>query len=379
MAVGLHRLTGCEGGLEDLALILGERLIEVDHVACERCQIHRLERFALASGLGARDVEKRVEGADHGLGVAQRLLQYRPQRLAAVADQRHLDARTHPVERRSEIMGDVVGDLAHAVQEPFDLIEHGVEIGGELIELVAARPVERDPPAEVARHDLFGGAVDAIDPAQHPAAHQEAAGKPEQKREPEPPGEGMLDPGLQLQSFLDLAAHQQAVAAGEAKALGDRAAVLADLTIELDRHRKGQPIVLAKCCVRPAVDIAGDPAAGRVGQKIDAGAVGLGSASLLDHLAKARQALRPVLLGEPGDLRLDGLGGLPGHEAGGGDVEIAEQNQRRHGEQAEIDQRQPKGGGVKKPDRAHADNIRHRAPYGSAAGRNRGRSSGEGG
>ena len=52
-------------------------------------------------------------------------------------------------------MGDVVGDLAHALEQALDLVEHRVQVGRELVELVA-RTAERDPLTELAGHDLRG-------------------------------------------------------------------------------------------------------------------------------------------------------------------------------------------------------------------------------
>ena len=59
-------------------------------------------------------------------------------------------------------MGDVVADLLDPGQELLDLVEHGVQVAGQLVELVAAAG-NRHPAGQVAGHDLPAGAVDRVD------------------------------------------------------------------------------------------------------------------------------------------------------------------------------------------------------------------------
>ena len=155
---------------------------------------------------------------DHRLGIGQRRLEQSPGLGAAgMLQQRHLDARTQAVERGAQIVRDVVGHLAHAAEQPLDLIEHGIQVGCELVKLVA-RALERDPLTEIARHDPARRAIDRIDPPEHPAAHQEAAGEPEQQRESEAPAQRAPDLRLDLQPVLDVAPDQQTEAAGQQEA-----------------------------------------------------------------------------------------------------------------------------------------------------------------
>ena len=41
-----------------------------------------------------------------------------------------------PRQRRLEIVGDIVGDLLEPLHQLLDAVEHGVEVGGERVELV---------------------------------------------------------------------------------------------------------------------------------------------------------------------------------------------------------------------------------------------------
>ena len=190
-------------------LVLGDGPVEIREVTRERRQIDLLEAAAFAAGLRARDVEQRVEGRDHRLRVGQRRLEQSPG-LDAVGllQQRHFDARAQAVERRAQIVRDVVGHFAHAAEQSLDLVEHGIQVGRQLVELVA-RALERDPLAEIARHDPARGAVDRIDAAEHAAAHQEAAGEAKQQRQRETPTQRAPDLRLDLHPVLDVAPDQQ--------------------------------------------------------------------------------------------------------------------------------------------------------------------------
>src|SRR5690606_11228614 len=77
-----------------------------------------------------------------------------------------------------------------------------------------------------------------------------------------------------------------------------------------------------------------------------------------------------ILLGQSRNLGRDGLLALPDHEAGRGPIDEAEKRQHGNGEQRQIDERQPEGGGVEEISQAHAANIRRPAPCGGAADRN---------
>ena len=111
-------------------------------------------------------------------------------------------------------MGDVVGDLAHRRHQPLDLIEHPIEIGGEQVELVAGA-VERHAIGQISGHDPLAGAVDQLDPAQQVAAHRSAAEQADAERHQPGPQQGQLDPVAERRRIADVAADQEAIAAGD--------------------------------------------------------------------------------------------------------------------------------------------------------------------
>src|SRR5260370_18829708 len=108
-------------------------------------------------------------------------------------------------------MRDIGGDLAHAGHQPLDLIEHAVEIVGELVELVTAAAA-RHPVRQIAGDDPFGGAVHLLDPPQHVAAHHRAAEKADGERAEPRPEQRRLDPVAESRRVADVATDQEAIA-----------------------------------------------------------------------------------------------------------------------------------------------------------------------
>jgi len=84
-----------------------------------------------------------------------------------------LEAAAQPRQRAAQVVGDVVADLLHADQQALDLVQHGVEVTGQPVELVAPAR-DRNAAREVAGDDLLAGPVDGVDLTQQAAAQQEA-------------------------------------------------------------------------------------------------------------------------------------------------------------------------------------------------------------
>ena len=87
-----------------------------------------------------------------------------------------LGAIAQPRQRRLEIVRDVVGDFLEAVHQRLDALEHGVEVVGETVELVAGAG-DRQAAGEIARHDRACRLGHGIDALQHAAADEEPAGQ----------------------------------------------------------------------------------------------------------------------------------------------------------------------------------------------------------
>ena len=107
-------------------------------------------------GLDPGDVEERGGGGEHGLGLALRPLD------AGAAGVGGgglvgggLELADQPAERLPQVVSEAVGDHAQVGDQRLDAVEHGVEGGGEPVELVAGA-ARRHPPVEGAGHDRRG-------------------------------------------------------------------------------------------------------------------------------------------------------------------------------------------------------------------------------
>ena len=129
--------------------------------------------------------------------------------------QRLLGAVAQPRERRLEIVGDVVGDLLEAMHQRLDALEHDVEIAGQPVELVIA--AGRSAAARRGRRCMMrlGGVGHGVDAPEHPACDEEAAGDAEHDHERDRPAAGADDDVVQPLALLEIAADQQAEAAGK--------------------------------------------------------------------------------------------------------------------------------------------------------------------
>ena len=90
--------------------------------------IERDEAGTAHPGVDFGQPQQGIENADHAVDVRDRAIDFGEGLLRRGPDQRELlEARAQLRERRAQIMGDGVGDVAHAVHQQFDLIEHAVD------------------------------------------------------------------------------------------------------------------------------------------------------------------------------------------------------------------------------------------------------------
>ncbi len=172
-----------------------------------------------------------------------------------------------------------------------------------------------------------------------------------------------------------VAPDQQVEAADQLEGAGPRHLGLG-IPADIGRHQEvDRAVGGAARDRRPGRQVALDPVVVAVGQQIQAAPARGGLAALADDAHQAQQAELAVLLGQAGDLGLDGVVGLrrdhphrlPVHEAqhaGDGDPE------HQH-----VDDRIAEGGAAEDPNQMHGDNIPRRARSAAAARRSPCRSS----
>ena len=155
-------------GLEIEALLLADRLVELGDVGGELAGIERRLVGRRAGGLQPGDGQHGGEGAQDAVGVLQRLGQGRL-RIALAGldvDQRHLQPRAQPGQRRAQVVGDGVAGVAQAGDRALQPVQHVVEAGGQLVELVAGaaqlRPARRRSPPRTAATTSFSRATERL-------------------------------------------------------------------------------------------------------------------------------------------------------------------------------------------------------------------------
>ena len=87
-----------------------------------------------------------------------------------------------PGERRAQVVGDVVGDLAQALHQFADPPQHLVQAFRQPVEFVA-RAGDRQPARQVAGHDAVRRGVHVVDALEHPPRDEQRAERGERGEE----------------------------------------------------------------------------------------------------------------------------------------------------------------------------------------------------
>ena len=116
-----------------------------------------------------------VERLDKVVGLLDRPLEsFAVSFAAAWIAQRRLRRVSQPVERRFQIVSDIIGNFPETAHQAFDAIEHLVEVSGQRVEFAATSAL-RDAPRQVALHDGPASAGDGFDAVEDEAADGETA------------------------------------------------------------------------------------------------------------------------------------------------------------------------------------------------------------
>ena len=115
------------------------RLIELDRRGRDLGQVHRHEAGAAHAAVDLGQPQQRIEDADHAIDVGHRRIDLGKGLLGRRPGQRQLlQPRAQLRQRRAQIVRDRIGDIAHAMDQLLDLIEHAVDGLRQRVELIAA-------------------------------------------------------------------------------------------------------------------------------------------------------------------------------------------------------------------------------------------------
>jgi hypothetical protein len=173
-----------------LAVLLGDRLIDLHQLGHELGQIDRLALDRRSFEL--RDPQDAVERLDQAIdragGIRQNLV-----RRGLPITSCGLDPMAGTGQRRAQIVGDVEGDLAHPIHGLRQAIEQDIERSADPVELVAfaAQP---DAGLQIVLHPV-DVALDLCDPAPDPQRQQAGHGERRADRHRQRDQEGRKDAG----------------------------------------------------------------------------------------------------------------------------------------------------------------------------------------
>ena len=325
------------------AVVFRERLVEFVNAACDIGGVEVIHIAACLTGFGARDHQQCIEGPYQAVGFLDGAFKRAAVfGLAAGFGQRFFGAVAQPCQRRLQVVSDVVGDFLQSHHQRLDALQHGVEIFGQAIELVAAAP-DGQPAREVAYHDALGGPGHGVDTPQHPPRHKDAAAETEHDDDQQRPLRGLRDNAEQPPPLLQVAPDQQPEAVGE---LGDphQRTMIGGILLVKPPIGGLRPARCRHYARRQRADVAGDRLPRRVGHEVEIGARAQRPA--FDRDEQPVQSAAPEDIADLADFRVHRGGDLFGDQPAGIPGEIAEQRSGKQREQEQIGQRQPERRGA---------------------------------
>ena len=251
-----------------------------------------------------------------------------------------------------------IRDLAQALHEPLDAVQHAVEIFRQGVELIM-RARHRHPAGEIAGDDFARGPVDGIQPPQHVAAHQRPAEQAKHQDQRHGPGQGGGEHALGQVAVMHIFGDQQIEIAARRlqweQSAASTAAVLnatqPPLIIEFDE------IARIVGDGRPGIQVARQYPVLGIGQNIKLALAGM--QRVIHHaFIQSANAQAQILLVEARDLGLDDLVSLGVEGAAGVPISEEQQCADRKGEKQHIDQHDAEGLGAKQSETG----SRHRPP-----------------
>ena len=243
-------------------------------------------------------------------------------------------------------MRDAVADVAHAVEQVLDLIEHRVDVLRELVVLVVAA-FQRRAPAQVARHDLPRRAVELGEPPLRTDGEQDAADERQRERQRDAvircAAQHLPDCG----ELADVAADEQTEARPDAQQHRSHRRVAVGL------HEVDPLAARVVDAGWPILHVAGEAPADGVREQIERAPLGIALYALLDDVGQAAQAAAFVLLVEADDLGFDDRVRLRVEVTERRPVDERGQRADRQREQRHVGERQPEHAGAEQARQLH--------------------------
>jgi hypothetical protein len=282
---------------------------------------------------GALDLADPQQGAEpdqQRVGLVERLVDH----LAIAAFQPRLLADAieqgpEAIERRAQVVGDVVADTLDLPEQALGLVHHGVGQAGQHVDLVAPMR-DGQPHAQLALQGCAAGGPQVVDAAQRGQAEQGGGGQAQKQDRRSTDRQGVDDDLAQSAQHLGVVGDQQDLARRQAFDQGAGARLEAFL---LQVVRRGVEDRVG----RQVADVAGQRGAVGREQAVERHRPAIGGDQRVHPL---RQPLGIAAGQDPGLGHDDGVQ-LARHVAGRAPIDHAQQRHDRHREDRAVQQGQP--------------------------------------
>ena len=211
--------------------------------------------------------------------------------------------------------------MTQAGGQPFDPVEHFIEIGGQLIQFVAGMIAGRAG-GKVSGRDLARDRVEVVQPLGETAADKAAQKDAERQNQRRPRPDGVSDAAHIAGVFLDIAADKNLIAAQKAHHAPLGPALDGFIVFSGILVGKAELAVVVRPVLRQGAEIAGDALPVGPGQQIEV--FGRANAALHHDAVQAIQAGTPVSAHHVFGLRLNGARILARHGARRRRIDIGE-------------------------------------------------------
>src|SRR5262245_39685513 len=215
VAVAAHHCFDVGSNFEGNVLVLGNRLVEVAHLAHDIRQGDLAEPFQAPALLDlgysqqCRDDRQRlVESADGLINGGPQLLQ----RLRIGASP--LQSDPHARERRAQLMRDVIAHAGNSMDQHFDLVEHAVDDDGKPVEWIV-EALSRQAFAQFAGDNAPNSSVDLLHTILRPQAQEHSRDEAETQGWDKPHHQSALHDRRDLGELVDVATEHQDLAGSQ--------------------------------------------------------------------------------------------------------------------------------------------------------------------
>ena len=326
------------------ALVLGGRLVKFGHVAHQRGGVEIGQTFAGRLRFGAGDQQQRIENADQAVRLVDGLLQRGAAGGFAMIEQQGLfGVVAQAGQRRAQVMGDIVRNLANPLHQRGDAVEHGVEIARQPVQFVV-RAGEGQPPGKIFMQQGRGLVAHRVHPVEQAAGDEQPAEGADHQQPHQGGEQGRAENMRQPLAVFEIMADQQPEMARQQENPRHGAAMdigfAESFIVGFDRRAR---LGLVQHAGRQIDDIAGQRDAVRRGDEIDRRS--RRARPLLHHGDELVQTALFILFREALELCVDGLAHLIVDQLADIFADLFEHQGKAEADDEEIGDRKLEGGG----------------------------------